>query len=487
MRPIRQQTAASFHAQIGQVLRGRYRLEELLAQPGQAQTWRAFDTMLARSVIVHLLPSDRAHESLIVAAKKAALLADYRFLRVLDAAIADDSVDPGSAIGPYVVCEYAAGETLPEVLAAGPITTLEAAWLVREVAEALAGMHAHGLHHEHLTPDAVLLTTEGNVKIVTFRPDVQPAHGQQPVGDPEAADVQALGHLLSAALGSSGASPALSEICGRILTPHDHALPLRTAADLSAALAGVLAGAEASSIDAPTQIHAVESPTRAYAAALTPSQAVVGPTTRPQPIVTAAPVTPARRPRRPARWLRTVVPLVLIVLVGGLVVFGLRPFFSGDSATTGPSQQWPIVAAHDFDPEGNGEERPNQVPLAWDGNPETSWRTMNYWEADIGNKTGVGLVFDLGEVRQVSRVEIDLDNAGTSLEVGVPASEGVTAAPLTGIDQWRIAGRADHSPAETTVILDQPVQTRYVLIYLTELPPVGSAFTGGIAEARFWS
>lgn len=538
-------------AHVGDLLRGRYRLDEILVRRAEIQTWRAFDVLLARPVLVHLLAADRPNETLLTAAKKAAVATDFRVLPVLDAMIPTESeVLDADWHGPYIVCEYAPGQSLENLLAGGPLSTLEAAWLVREVADALAGLHARGLYHQRLSPDTVVITVTGNVKIVGFLLEAEMDRGHETIRDPQAADVQALGHLLYATLVSrwpggpdhgmaaaptdadgrprtarevlASVPPSLDQICDRILNPapRDRVTPLRTAADVSAALSRVLGTADAT----PDLEHRVQPSTPAEAAetlvhevppayaATAPIQttliqttsihAVPTPTAPIQtapiqtaPIVsgpTAAPLVD--HPKRSLRWRRALVPLALIAVVGSLTAVGLRlnPWTesSGDSATASaavPSTQWPVVATQDFDPEGNGEEHPQQVSLAWDGNPETSWRTMNYKEAEIGNKTGVGLIFDLGETRQVSRVELELDGNGTSLDVRVPTAAADTTPPLVSANLWRPVGAVNLTPAATSIGLDQPVQTRYVLIYLTELPAAGAEFTGGIAEARFWS
>jgi putative peptidoglycan lipid II flippase len=512
-------TVAGAHpvgANVGDVLRGRYRLEEILARRGDTQTWRAFDVLLARLVVVHLLPADRPNHAVLAAAKRAAVAADSRILRVLDATIPSESdVLEDGWTGPYIVCEYAPGKSLADLLSAGPLTTLEAACVVREIAEALIGMHARRLNHQGLSPTTVLITDSGNVKIVGFILEDEMAPSHQRVRDPQQADVEALGRLLYAMLVSrwpdgpghglaaaptdsagrlltprevqASVPPSLDQICDRILSPspRNWATRLRTARDVSAALSHVLGMADA----AQDLEQRVQGP-RATGA----DKSLVHRTSR---ALRATPAS-ARQPKPPTRWRRILVPLALIAIMGSLAAVGLRLNLSPDAPSNpapaqvqvqaaAPSEQWPVVGAKDFDPEGNGEEHPNQVTLAWDGNPGTSWTTMNYFEGDIGNKSGVGLIFDLGEVRQVSRVELDLDSNGTSLEVRIPAAETVTSAPLSGVDQWRPVGTASRTPAATSISLDQPVQTRYVLIHFTELPLAGAQFTGGIAEARFLS
>ena len=75
-------------------------------------SWRAFDRVLSRSVLVHLLaPGDPDDEELLTAARRASVATDSRFLRVLDAV---HSADP--LVGSYIVCEYATGQSLQMIL-----------------------------------------------------------------------------------------------------------------------------------------------------------------------------------------------------------------------------------------------------------------------------------------------------------------------------------------------------------------------------------
>ena len=58
----------------GTVLAARYRLEELLAESRPTVTWRAFDQVLSRSVLVHLLsPGDAGADDLLAAARRASV------------------------------------------------------------------------------------------------------------------------------------------------------------------------------------------------------------------------------------------------------------------------------------------------------------------------------------------------------------------------------------------------------------------------------
>ena len=101
----------------GTVLAARYRLEELLAESRPTVTWRAFDEVLSRSVLVHLLSGDAGADDLLAAARRASVATDSRFLRVLDAV---HSTDP--ELGSYIVCEYATGQSLELVLSQAPLS-----------------------------------------------------------------------------------------------------------------------------------------------------------------------------------------------------------------------------------------------------------------------------------------------------------------------------------------------------------------------------
>ncbi len=279
---VAQHIAASLPA--GTVLASRYRLEELISESGPTVTWRAFDQVLSRSVLVHLLApagaggdpeSDQPGESeLLAAARQASVATDSRFVRVLDAV---QSTDPD--LGSYIVCEYTTGQSLEMILSHAPLSGLEAAWVVREVADALAGVHSLGLYHQRINPDTVIITPTGNVKIVgllieaALRPaDETLVHGAD---TPELVDVTDLGRLLYACLVSrwpggpafslpdapvigrrwgtprqvrAGVSPSLDNVCDQILgdPPRHRANQITTAHGVVNALTKVLGSADAS-------------------------------------------------------------------------------------------------------------------------------------------------------------------------------------------------------------------------------------------------
>ena len=288
------------------MLASRYRLEELIGESQPTVTWRAFDQVLSRSVLVHLLaPGDPGADDLLTAARKASVATDSRFLRVLDAV---HSSDP--AVGSYIVCEYATGQSLEMILSHGPLSGLEAAWITREVADALAGVHSLGLYHRRISPETVIITPTGNVKIVgllieaALRPVAsEVVHGAD---TPELVDVTDLGRLLYASLVCrwpggpafglpnaptvgrrwmtprqvrAGVSPALDNVCDQILgdPPRHHAPAITTAGAMVTALTKVLGNADAAP-DLERRLHQ-------------PIPTVGGRSPAPDPAVSAQPVS----------------------------------------------------------------------------------------------------------------------------------------------------------------------------------------------------
>jgi hypothetical protein len=248
----------------GTVLAGRYRLDDLLTESAGARFWRATDTILARSVAIHAVPSDDPRSpGLLEAARVSATVTDPHLLRVLDC---DD--DDGIT---WVVNEWGDGISLDLMLQQGTLPPSRAAWLTREVAEAIAAGHAQGVAHGRLNPEAVLVTHAGAVKLIGYVVDASlqtqrphdPLYGEL---DEREADVINLAGILYAALTGrwpgvapssvpkapresrrplrprqvrAGVPRTLDAICERVLHKEasQHALPIETAHEIAAALA----------------------------------------------------------------------------------------------------------------------------------------------------------------------------------------------------------------------------------------------------------
>ena len=60
----------------------------------------------------------------------------------------------------------------------------------------------------------------------------------------------------------------------------------------------------------------------------------------------------------------------------------------------------------------------------------------------------------------------------------------VTKPPMKSDSQWRTVGKQAKAGSSATIRLEDPVTTRFVLVYLTSLPKEGSGYRGGIYEVE---
>ena len=271
----------------GTLLAGRFALDDLLDEHDGASFWRATDRTLARSVAVHVLPdSDPRAARLLTAARTSALVSDGHLLRVLDAAAGDGIV--------YVVNEWGSGASLDRLLADGPLSPRRAAWVVKEVAEAVSTAHRNGVAHGRLLPQNVMISEAGSVKLVGFVIDAVLHAGDEEPATQES-DVVNLGALLYAALvgrwpGTPGATipdaptehgrplrprqvragvpRPLDAICERVLNAgaHPHLVSIGSAHEVYAALSDYIGDPGAAAVAEPAE---VEPTTRLQGDALT--------------------------------------------------------------------------------------------------------------------------------------------------------------------------------------------------------------------------
>ncbi len=143
-----------------------------------------------------------------------------------------------------------------------------------------------------------------------------------------------------------------------------------------------------------------------------------------------------------------------------------------------------ISSITDFDPLQQGqprEENPDLVPLAVDGNPKTAWRTLTYYgNPQLGGlKAGVGLLIDLGSQVQVSEVDVTLIGQPNALSLLVAPGEDQAPSNPSG---FSVAASYQGDSTEVALVPSEPVTTRYLVVWLTSLPPVPGGYQGAVAE-----
>ncbi|GAB3602618.1 serine/threonine-protein kinase [Microbacterium aureliae] len=138
----------------GELLDGRYRLEECIGEGGMARVYRAEDTLLQRSTAVKIMRGHLDELSTIERARsETTLLAGLNHHALVTLYDAQITADEGS----YLVMEFVDGTTLRELIAQGPLDPQLAATLLADIAEALHVAHDAGVVHRDIKPSNVLL------------------------------------------------------------------------------------------------------------------------------------------------------------------------------------------------------------------------------------------------------------------------------------------------------------------------------------------
>ena len=155
---------------IGQVLKGRYRIQAILGEGGMGTVYLAQDTLLDRPrAIKELCPDPLADEARLLAAR-AQFEREARVLRGLRHKnlphVSDYfSIDEND----YLVMDYIQGESLADLLGRKkrPTERLLYIWL-DQILDALEYCHRHHVLHRDIKPANIILTSEGKVMLVDF-------------------------------------------------------------------------------------------------------------------------------------------------------------------------------------------------------------------------------------------------------------------------------------------------------------------------------
>jgi eukaryotic-like serine/threonine-protein kinase len=157
--------------QQGQILAGKYRVEQVLGQGGMGVVLAARHVNLGERVAVKLMRHWAAAHPEAVArfvreARAAARLESAHVARVSDVGILDD-------LRPYMVMEYLDGMDLERLLeSTGQLDPRDTVDYVLQAAEALAEAHSLGIVHRDLKPSNLFLTRRRDrtphVKVLDF-------------------------------------------------------------------------------------------------------------------------------------------------------------------------------------------------------------------------------------------------------------------------------------------------------------------------------
>ena len=132
------------------------RIKNRLGMSGCAQIFLAHDPVLDRQVMIQVIRSPWGGSRLRD-------LARLRHPALVPIYSVEEDPEESSLV---VVMEYVAGQTLSSLIAAGSLGLPAALRIGREIAGALAEIHAHDLFHGDLRTDNVLITSSGEVKVL---------------------------------------------------------------------------------------------------------------------------------------------------------------------------------------------------------------------------------------------------------------------------------------------------------------------------------
>ncbi|HEX7101055.1 MAG TPA: protein kinase [Nitrolancea sp.] len=147
-------------------LNGRYRLDQLIGEGGMAVVYRGYDLVLGRVVAIKLLREQFGSDQNFLLrfnreAQSAARLTHPNIANVYDVGHDRDTH--------YIVMEFVNGPNLKDLIRRqGPFSVEGAAFILRQVADALDAAHRHGLVHRDVKPQNILVDENGQAKVVDF-------------------------------------------------------------------------------------------------------------------------------------------------------------------------------------------------------------------------------------------------------------------------------------------------------------------------------
>jgi serine/threonine protein kinase len=142
-----------------------YRLVEKVGEGGMGVVWKAEDTVLQRAVAIKLLPAEVSRDE----KRRQMFLDEARFAsRLNDAHIIQVHEFGREGELDFIVMEFVEGKPVKELIRGRPLAPEKIADIGVQVAGALARAHHKGLIHRDLKPANVIVTPEGEAKVVDF-------------------------------------------------------------------------------------------------------------------------------------------------------------------------------------------------------------------------------------------------------------------------------------------------------------------------------
>ena len=424
---------------IGQLLAGRYELQDVAGSGGMSSVYRARDTVLERMVAIKILHDHFSDDPEYVERfrREARALAQLNHPNIVTV------IDRGEFEGrQFIVFEHVEGENLKELIKReGQLPVDRAIALVHQVARGLAFAHDHGVVHRDVKPHNVLIDEDGVAKVTDFgiARSLEPGDGLTETGTllgtseyiaPEQAsgarvdersDQYSLAVVLYELL--AGEPPYTGDNFMAVAMKHiQQPVPSvrETRPDVSPRLDAIISRAMAKHPE--DRFPSTEAMVAALEAARVGTDATPVPAPRPDDGATESiPVSgplppPIQRSRRrfPLPVLIGLIAVGVAALLVALIIAGggtdsLTGNGEGGGGSGGSGDRIRLAALSDFDPDGDDSEHPEVVPAASDGDATTYWTTETYSSFD---KPGVGIVLDAGSDVELSELTVTSDTPG---------------------------------------------------------------------------
>jgi tRNA A-37 threonylcarbamoyl transferase component Bud32 len=464
----------------GEILAGRYRLEEHISDDSHGrQVWRGLDVVLRRPIALVLRhPGGDAAAEMMSAAVAASRITHPHLVDVYDA------IDEGTRA--YVVREWVDGASLREMVADGPLDSGRAIAVAHAVASAVAAAHATGMAHGNVQPGTVLIADDGRVVLADARADASATMEQ---------DVRAVGGVLYAALtgywphaelGPDRLPDGVRDATGTLASPR------QVRGGLPPLLSDLAMDLLNTSIDVPDADTLAAELGRLD----TDSGDEFFDDGGPLGFVTQLRSSDVDSPSRTGRKIVIGVAALLVLSAAALVVTlklasGSTPTAAATTGATSGASGAPSTATQGgpiklqpsqvriVDPPPGDRQNLANVAKTIDGDESTGWETNWYNSPHFGNlKTGMGVLIDLGKPTNVENVKVDFDIPGATVSIRVGNTDpGNTSKGDGQIDKtFQTIGQS--TVAGASAVLPVGETSRYLLVWLSSLPPAGSKNPG---------
>ena len=150
---------------IGQIVKERYEILQVLGEGGMAFVYKARDTQLERFVAIKTLKPNYVNQETFVdrfkrEARTAANLNHPNIVQIFDWGIEEE---------PYFVMEYIEGDTLTSIISKNKTISLsDILFIGAQVSNGLHAAHQKGLVHRDIKPGNIMITPDGKVKVTDF-------------------------------------------------------------------------------------------------------------------------------------------------------------------------------------------------------------------------------------------------------------------------------------------------------------------------------